>query len=383
MKVLVIPVNAGGDLHPAVAVMLGMVERGHEVLAYAEHGAVHAMGPTGIDTVTSPRELDFSTQLLEDMKHAREHHDGSPADVLRATLRAYSQAQAGAAREQVFERFRPDVVVTSLVGAGIAEQLRVVGDVRSCVVNSDFYIGPDPPRPREQDFDERSLPEIDYLGDCMQRADLVLHAVDPEFDFGHDSLPEHNHYVGPLIWEKPLAVPKYLAEPGDPWALVAISTQKQDDTAIARLSMEALENQPVRILETIGGGHRAKELGHLPANAHVEHFAPHSAVLEQARVTVTHAGIGSVTKSLWYGVPLVLVPWGRDQPGVAARAQRLGAARIVDRSSLTRDAIDVALHEVLDDPSYAQAARSISERWQQLDPVAAACERLEKLALAR
>jgi UDP:flavonoid glycosyltransferase YjiC (YdhE family) len=38
-----------------------------------------------------------------------------------------------------------------------------------------------------------------------------------------------------------------------------------------------------------------------------------------------------VTKALGYGVPMVLVPWGRDQPGVAARAAALGAARIAGR----------------------------------------------------
>ena len=74
--------------------------------------------------------------------------------------------------------------MTSLVGAGIARQIAGKAGVPFCVMNSDFYIGPDPPRSLEEDFDERSRPEVEYLAEQMQHADLVLHAVDQIFDYG-------------------------------------------------------------------------------------------------------------------------------------------------------------------------------------------------------
>jgi UDP:flavonoid glycosyltransferase YjiC (YdhE family) len=383
MKILAIPMNAGGDLHPLVATAVGLLERGHEVVVYGEHSAIKMLAGVNAPMITAPREIDFSPLLLETLKKERVTGDELPSHVLRQTLEQYSDKQAHAIGESMPDGFRPDVVMSSLVGARVVTRVAAELGAASCVVNSDFYIGPDPPRPLAVDFDARSTPEVEYLGEEMQRADLVLHAVDQHFDFDFDRLPERNYYVGPLIWEKPTPAPGYLKEKGDPWALVAISTQKQGDVMIARLANEALENQPVRIVDTIGGEHRTKELGHLPPNIHVEHYVPHSAVLEEARVLVSHAGIGSVTKALWYGVPLVLVPWGRDQPGVAARAEALGVARVVDREALTKEAIDTALHAVLDDPGHADAAQQVSARWREMDPVGEACRRVERLLTKR
>ncbi len=54
---------------------------------------------------------------------------------------------------------------------------------------------------------------------------------------------------------------------------------------------------------------------------------------------VGHAGHGSVMKALWGGVPMVLVPWTRDQPGVAARAECLGVAKVVRRQELSEESL--------------------------------------------
>lgn len=74
---------------------------------------------------------------------------------------------------------------------------------------------------------------------------------------------------------------------------------------------------------------------------------------------------------------MVLVPWGRDQPGVAARAERLGVARVVSPDALDR--IETAMADVLDDPRARRAAETHRRRLAALDPVRAACELVETL----
>ena len=379
MKILSIPMDAGGDMPPVVATTLGLYERGHEVLVYSERSANRIMQDVELRKITSPREIEFSTRLIGALRDASEVGEEKSGTVLKRTLREYSHDQAEAAERLVLDGFQPDLVVTSLVGAGIARQIAGKAGVPFCVMNSDFYIGPDPPRSLEEDFDERSRPEVEYLAEQMQHADLVLHAVDQIFDYGFDRLPPHNHYVGPLLWEKPAPVPEYLEEPGNPWILVTISSQKQQDAMIARLSLEALSNQSVRIIETIGRGHRRKELGPIPSNAHVEHFAPHSKILSQCELMVSHAGIGSVMKAMWYGVPMLLVPWGRDQPGVAARGEHLGVAKVLPRNKLTKKVLEAAIHEVLDEPRYQHQATLTAQRLRREDPVATACDLIEHL----
>ena len=98
---------------------------------------------------------------------------------------------------------------------------------------------------------------------------------------------------------------------------------------------------------------------------------------DQSDVTASHAGHGSVMKALWHGVPMVLVPWGRDQPGVAARAQRLEVALVIPRKELSATAVAAAVQEVTTNSAYREAARRHSARLRLSDPVAVACEALE------
>ncbi len=79
---------------------------------------------------------------------------------------------------------------------------------------------------------------------------------------------------------------------------------------------------------------------------------------------------GIVAKALYFGVPMVLVPWGRDQPGVAARAEALGVARVVERDGLTPETLAEAIRAVLENPSYAERARYHSERLRDESPPA-------------
>ncbi len=211
----------------------------------------------------------------------------------------------------------------------------------------------------------------------MDRANLVLHATDQVFDFNHANLPENHRYVGPLIWEPESLRPAYLDSAGDPWVLVTLSSQLQDDAAIARSAMDGLAMLPCRVLVTTGGSRPAEELAPLAANARAEQCVSHTAALGRSVALVSHSGHGSVMKALWHGVPMVLVPWGRDQPGVAARAKRLGVATVIPREELTANAVAAAVQEVTTNPAYGAAARHHSARLRLTDPVAVACDHLE------
>ncbi len=54
---------------------------------------------------------------------------------------------------------------------------------------------------------------------------------------------------------------------------------------------------------------------------------PQPAVLRVSDAFVTHAGMGSCTEALWYGVPTVALPQAVDQPANAAQLEALGVGR--------------------------------------------------------
>jgi MGT family glycosyltransferase len=161
--------------------------------------------------------------------------------------------------------------------------------------------------------------------------------------------------------------------------LVTISSQMQDDVTLAEAALAALSGRPVRTVITLGSDHDPDELSAVPPNARVERTISHSSVLERGALLVSHAGHGSVMKALWHGRPMVLVPWGRDQLGVAARARALGVAEVVQRDEASEEKLSIAIDRALTDASMKEAAGHHASRLQATDPPAKASALLETL----
>jgi UDP:flavonoid glycosyltransferase YjiC (YdhE family) len=82
-------------------------------------------------------------------------------------------------------------------------------------------------------------------------------------------------------------------------------------------------------------------------------------VLPHTAAVVTHAGHGTVIKSLAAGVPLVCLPLGRDQLDNAARVAYHGAG-IRLKPKTGPDAIAAAVRRVVDEPAFAAGARRLA-----------------------
>lgn len=87
-------------------------------------------------------------------------------------------------------------------------------------------------------------------------------------------------------------------------------------------------------------------------------------LLAQARVVVCGGGHGILVKALLAGAPAVVVPGGGDQRELAGRVARHGSALVV--RPLHARALDVAVHRVLAEPSFAVAAGRAAESVGQL-----------------
>ena len=372
--------GAGGDLPPLVAASLALRDRGHEIIFVGDASVEHILAPLHVAVEVLPKEVDLGPRLGGVVQEAMQATGGDlakagPMIQRGLTVWAHDVAQP---LSQSIERQRPTAIVTSLFGVEAVDA--TCPSNPWAVVNSTFYIGPHPPRPLEEDIGPRALALVKRYAELLEAPDLVLHATDEVFDYSFDRLPSRHHYVGPLgIWEPAHERPTYLDEPGDPWILVSISSQRQDDLALADATLQALADAPVRVLVTLGPEHDPSELSSPPANARVEKTVSHSAVLERAVLLVSHAGHGTVMKALWQGRPMVLIPWGRDQPGVAARAEALGVAEVVPRAQASAETIGAAVRKSLTDQEMASTAARHSARLRATDPSATAAAHLESL----
>ena len=134
-------------------------------------------------------------------------------------------------------------------------------------------------------------------------------------------------------------------------------------------------------LVTIGRNVDPESLGDRPPNVRIERFVPQASGLapvrrRRLRTAAPAASLGSLA----HGLPLVLVPQGADQFDNAARCAAAGAAVVVRPEELTAEAVRLALRRVLDEPSFAEAARARAgrdrRRCRPLDEVV--CSRLEE-----
>ncbi|WKG04260.1 nucleotide disphospho-sugar-binding domain-containing protein [Mycolicibacterium sp. HK-90] len=156
-----------------------------------------------------------------------------------------------------------------------------------------------------------------------------------------DRVGDRYRFVGPCIDPRREDPRDWSAPPGDgPLALLAFGTANTDRADVYRNVIEALDGQDWRLVLAAG---RA-DVGVVPAWVQLRDTVPQPAVLRAADCFITHAGMGSCTEGLWYGVPMVAIPQAVDQPANAARLETIGVGRrLTDRLPSVVDIRDAVL----------------------------------------
>lgn len=191
-------------------------------------------------------------------------------------------------------------------------------------------------------------------------AQRLLILSSPTFDFPAKHLPENVKYTGPPFSEAPAETPPDLPEPSQaPLVLASLSTTYQDEGRYLQVLIAALGSLPVQAIVTTGAGYDLSALDPLPGNVDVRPYTPHSPLLDRAAIMITHSGHGSVIAALAHGVPLLCVPFARDQHDIALRAVATGAAARLRPTRLTTRKLSRTVEQVLEHPKYRQAAERI------------------------
>lgn len=375
LRVLALATAAGGgDWPPLAAVISALIERGHSVQCLGDEALVRRVAGTRIAVDPLPPGRDLP-RLMETRDEASGELLPLPQwtdDVLPWML---ERAQA----------FAPDVLVSSDFTFPLGMALRLPLGAPLGVVHGTVYLGPGATRPLEADYTPSEIARRarDFaMFHNPERPELELRATDAQLDPPPTTVRGNQHWIGPLLWEPAQPTPAFLDEPGAPWVLATLSTHRQPrEVELAHAALAALAGVPVRTLLTLGDDSVRDELGALPANARVERFVPHAPVLQRAALCISQAGHGLVAKSMYWGVPMVLVPWGRDQPAVAGRAEALGIARVVRRAELSPETLARATRAALADDAMRERSAAHGRRLRAENASAKACALIEALAV--
>jgi rhamnosyltransferase subunit B len=108
-------------------------------------------------------------------------------------------------------------------------------------------------------------------------------------------------------------------------------------------------------------------------------YAPFSLLFPRAAAVVHQGGVGTTAQTLRAGPPALIMPCGFDQPDNAARVKRIGAGLTISRGSYNARNAARLLDKLLRDPSYAARAKEIAERLRSEDGVGGACDAIERV----
>jgi zeaxanthin glucosyltransferase len=113
----------------------------------------------------------------------------------------------------------------------------------------------------------------------------------------------------------------------------------------------------MQVVLSVGRNLNPDDLGLVPPNTIVVQSASQIELLKRAALCITHAGLNTALEALAQGVPMVAIPIGFDQPGVAARIAYHGVGEFVEVGNLTAQHLAQLIAKVRANPNYRDKAR--------------------------
>lgn len=386
-------VDGGGTVPPETGAAHRLVQRGHRVEVLAEDSMLAEVRAAGATFRPWSRAINRQDR--------RPEHDPFRDWEIRSSLQLFSRmldgVLAGPAPDYAADLTaavrdsRPDLVVCSffaigaMIGAeaaglpnyvlmpniyglpapgmppfGLGEQpaAGAIAKTRNCVVSMLVTLQWNKGLGRLNQLRESyGLKPIGDFWDQVRHADKVLVLTSSAFDFPA-RLPSSVRYVGPILDDPAWADEPWVPPAGDePLVLVAMSSTFQDQVGVLQRCVDALGTLPVRGLVTTGQAVDPAQLRAAP-NVVVLASAPHSEVLKHASVVVTHGGHGTVMRALAAGVPMVVLPQGRDQSDNAVRVESRGAGLTLKSGAAAAQIAD-AVRLLIGDARYREAAERL------------------------
>ncbi len=391
-RFLVAAFGDAGHAFPAIALARALRRRGHEVLVETWEHWREAVEAEGLEFTAAEEYKTFPPP-------APGSADGASA------------ADAAWALVPLMQEFRPDVVVSDVLTVAPALAAEKAGRRRATLIPHVypvhepgmpfFAVGAQPPRTpvgkamwrawlpvltaglergRREMNEMRAavgLAPVDQLHGGIS-AELALVATFPQLEYPR-RWPAGVQVTGPMEFEIPY--PEIELPDGDePLVLVAPSTAQDPEMRLLRGSLEALAEEPVRVVATTNQRQPDAVLPEAPANAVVVDWLSYSQVMPEAALVVCHGGHGTVARALGAGAPVLCCPAVGDMAENAARVAWAGAGLMLPWRLTAAAPLRWAVRRILGDVRFATRASEISAWARENDGADRGAELIEGLA---
>jgi MGT family glycosyltransferase len=427
LTILFFPESAYGPTNNCIGIGERLLREGHRVVFVAERSWAGRLSPFGFEErlvdLAEPPEAgtdDAGAFWKEFIRATAAELKKSPLDQLGSFMVPTWQALIDGARycdaalAEICREIRPDVIVEdnvvcfpALVTAG-APFVRIV----SCNPLEIRGPGVPPPYAGLSSTDSSRWPEVE--AEYRRTHESTWRAFDGWVrDRGAPGLPylefiapsdELNLYLYPEILDYERSRPL-----GQSWVrlessvrsteqaveLPAAVTDRSGGAAVIYLSLGSLGSGDVELMKRLVGAlstsrhHVVVSKGpqhdsyDLAANMWGAEFLPQTRVLPEVDLVISHGGNNTVTESLHFGKPMIVLPLFWDQHDNARRVEETGLGLRLAPYETTPDELNSAVDRLLEDAGLRSRLKGAGAAIRAADGVGLAARRIAEVGSRR
>lgn len=383
-KIVFFCIPAHGHTNPTLGVVRELVNRGHEVIYYSYNimrEKIESAGATFVscddydmeqkldpkDAVRVGKDLAFSTNLLVETTLSLDEHiledmkQMQPDCIVADSMAVWGKAIAlklGIPFVSSTTTFAFNQHSAKIMKQGLGDLFKMIFSMGK--INKDIK------RLQDKGYPIKSV--LDIIQNDENTHTVVY--TSPQFQPCAETFTDKYAFVGPSIRPATSEIEKKK----DKLVYISMGTVNNDLLPLYKECIQAFAETDYQVIMSVGNLVSMEAFGKLPANVSVYPSVDQIAVLEKADVFLSHCGMNSVNESLYFCVPLVMLPQTPEQGGVATRVEQVGAGIRLGKADAT--SILNAVNTVLNDATYQRNATTISDGFKACSGAKGAADKI-------
>ena len=367
-KIVFFCIPAHGHTNPTLGVVRELISHGHQVWYYSYHIMREKIESTGAifiscddydteqnlsakDSTRVGKDLAFSTKILVDTtlalddKICKEMAELKPDCIVADSMALWGKAVAlklGIPFVSSTTTFAFNQHSAKIMQQGIGDLFKMI----FAMPKTSKQVK----RLKDKGYPVNNI--LDIIGNDDNTNTIVY--TSPEFQPCSETFSEKYAFVGPSIRPATDEIDKKR----DKLIYISMGTVNNDMMPFYKKCISALSNTDFQVIMSVGNMVPIKDFGDIPENILVYSYVDQIAVLKKADIFVSHCGMNSVSESLYFEVPLVMLPQTSEQKGVAERVSQLNAGIKLDK--LDGALVLSAINKILSDGTYKENAKKIA-----------------------
>lgn len=383
-KIVFFCIPAHGHTNPTLGVVRELVSRGHQVWYYSYNmlrEKIESAGATFVscddydteqklsakDSARVGKDMAFSTKILVDTtlalddKVCREMAELKPDCIVADSMALWGKAVAlklGIPLVSSTTTFAFNQHSAKVMKQGIGDLVKMLFSMPKTSKQVK--------RLKDKGYPVKNI--LDIIGNDDNTHTIVY--TSPEFQPCSETFSEKYAFVGPSV----RSAAEEIEKKREKLIYISMGTVNNDMMPFYKTCISALANTEYQVILSVGNLVPIKDFGELPQNISVFSHVDQIAVLKKADVFVSHCGMNSVSESLYFEVPLIMLPQTQEQKGVAERVLELGAGIKLDK--VNESCILNAINQIFRDNSYKQNAVKIAEGFKSCSGAKGAADKI-------